>query len=79
MQTMIRRRPTGIALALLAVLVLTACAGEMREPPPPAGEARTLEHQGIERTTICTTSRPRPLRRSPWLFRSTATGARNKR
>ena len=49
MQTMIRRRPTGIAVALLAVLVLTACAGEMREPPPPAGEARTLEHQGIER------------------------------
>ena len=46
---MIRRRPTGIAVALLAVLVLTACAGEMREPPPPAGEARTLEHQGIER------------------------------
>ena len=49
MQTMIRRRPTGLAVALLAVLVLTACAGEMREPPPPAGEARTLEHQGIER------------------------------
>ena len=49
MQTMIRRRPTGLAVAFLAVLVLTACAGAMGEPPPPAGEARTLEHQGIER------------------------------
>ena len=49
MQTMIRRRPAGIAVALLAVLVLAACAGAMGEPPPPAGEARTLEHQGIER------------------------------
>ena len=49
MQTMIRRRPTGIAVALLAVLVLAACAGAMGEPLPPAGEARTLEHQGIER------------------------------
>ena len=49
MQTMIRRRPTGIAVALLAVLALAACAGAMGEPPPPAGEARTLEHQGIER------------------------------
>ena len=49
MQTMIRRRPAGLAVALLAVLVLAACAGAMGEPPPPAGEARTLEHQGIER------------------------------
>ena len=49
MQTMIRRRPTGLAVALLAVLVLAACAGAMGEPPPPAGQARTLEHQGIER------------------------------
>ena len=49
MQTMIRRRPAGIAAALLVVFALTACAGAMGEPPPPAGEARTLEHQGIER------------------------------
>ena len=49
MQTMIRRRPTGIAAALLVVFALTACAGEMRLPPPPAGEARTVEHQGAER------------------------------
>ena len=51
MQTMIRRRPTGIAVALLVVFALTACAGEMRLPPnsPPAGEARTVEHQGAER------------------------------
>ena len=49
MQTMIRQRPAGLVAALLAVLVLTACAGAMGEPPPPAGEARTLEHQGIER------------------------------
>ena len=49
MQTMIRRRPAGLAVALLAVLVLTACAGAMGEPPPPAGEARTLEHQGVAR------------------------------
>ena len=49
MQTMIRRRPAGLAVALLAVLVLAACAGAMGEPPPPAGEARTLEHQGVER------------------------------
>ena len=49
MQTMIRRRPTGLAVAFLGVLVLTACAGAMGEPPPPAGEARTLEHQGVAR------------------------------
>ena len=49
MQTMIRRRPTGLAVALLAVLVLAACAGAIGEPPPPAGEARTLEHQGVAR------------------------------
>ena len=49
MQTMIRRRPTGIAAALLVVFALTACAGEMHDPPPPAGEARTLEHQGLAR------------------------------
>ena len=49
MQTMIRRRPAGLAVALLAVLVLAAWASAMGEPPPPAGEARTLEHQGIER------------------------------
>ena len=46
---MIRRRPAGLAVALLAVLVLAACASAMGEPPPPAGEARTLENQGIER------------------------------
>ena len=49
MQTMIRRRPAGIAAALLVVFALTACAGEMRDPPPATGEARTLEYQEVVR------------------------------
>ena len=44
------RWPAGLLVASLAALVLAACAGIMHEPPPPpAGEARTLEHQGVER------------------------------
>lgn len=44
------RWPAGLLAASLVALVLAACAGPMHEPPtPPAGEARTLEHQGVER------------------------------
>ena len=44
------RWPAGLLAASLVALALAACAGAMREsPPPPAGEARTLEHQGVER------------------------------
>ena len=44
------RRLAGLIVPILAALVLAACAGAVQEPsPPPAGEARTLEHKGVER------------------------------
>ena len=49
MRSGIGRWPAGFAGALLAALALAACAGELRASPPPAGEAGTLEHQGVER------------------------------
>ena len=49
MRNRVGRWPTGIAAALLIAFALTACAVDMPAPPPPAGEARTLEHQGVAR------------------------------
>ena len=44
------RWPAGLFAASLVALVLAACSGATHEPsPPPTGEARTLEHQGVER------------------------------
>ena len=39
--------PAGIAVVLIVALALTAWAADM--PPAAAGDARTLEHQGVER------------------------------
>ena len=39
--------PAGIATVLVVALALTAWASDM--PPAAAGDARTLEHQGVER------------------------------
>lgn len=49
MRNGIRAWPAGMAVALLALLVLAACAADMPAPPPAVGEARTLEHQGVAR------------------------------
>ena len=39
----------GLIAPILALLVLAACAGAVAASSPPAGEARSLEHQGVER------------------------------
>ena len=50
MRNGVRRGLAGFIAAFLAAPMLGACAGEMREAPPPvAGEARTLEHQEVAR------------------------------
>ena len=41
--------PAGMAAILAVAFALAACAADMPAPPPPAGEARTLEHQGVAR------------------------------
>ena len=43
------RMLAGLIASCLALLALAACAGAMAASSPPAGEARTLEHQGVER------------------------------
>ena len=49
MRNGIRGWPAGLVVAFLAVLALASSAGEMRAQPLSAGEARTLEHQGVAR------------------------------
>ena len=43
------RMLAGLVAPCVALLVLAACAGAVAASSPPAGEARTLEHQGVER------------------------------
>ena len=42
-------RHRGAVAALLATLVVAACTAQGPPEPPPAGEARTLAHQGLAR------------------------------
>ena len=43
------RMLAGLIAPFLVMLVAAACAGTTPEAPSPAGEARILEHQGVER------------------------------
>ena len=43
------RMLAGLIAPCVALLALAACAGAVAASSPPAGEARTLEHQGVER------------------------------
>ena len=67
MRNGVERRLAGFGAAVLSVLMLAACAVEMRAPPPlGASEARTLEHQGVERhyyvhNAEASTAAPAPL------------------
>ena len=49
MRNGVRGQPKGFIVALLAVLALAAYAAEIPVVPALAGEARTLEHQGVPR------------------------------